>query len=132
MSKVLQERGFESLPITTETNPRDHVKTISTSVKADMTPIHHIGSSQYAVSAQQNSKLMFESRRTTIPFLSCLNDYYYDEKKALYGPQFLEANSYEASHIDNSIPRNEKDPRSFTLPCYINNVFFDNALADLG
>ncbi|GJR02871.1 DNA-directed DNA polymerase [Tanacetum coccineum] len=26
----------------------------------------------------------------------------------------------------------EKDPGSFTLPCYINNVCFDNALADLG
>ncbi|GJR35901.1 hypothetical protein Tco_1211585 [Tanacetum coccineum] len=26
----------------------------------------------------------------------------------------------------------EKDPRSFTLPCYINNVCFDNALAGLG
>ncbi|GJY70381.1 hypothetical protein Tco_0474084 [Tanacetum coccineum] len=41
-------------------------------------------------------------------------------------------NSYGASHIDNSIPRKEKDPGSFTLPCYINNVCFDNALADLG
>ncbi|GJY74910.1 retrovirus-related pol polyprotein from transposon TNT 1-94 [Tanacetum coccineum] len=40
--------------------------------------------------------------------------------------------SYGASHIDNSIPRKEKDPRSFTLPSYINNVCFDNALADLG
>nr|GEV51188.1 hypothetical protein [Tanacetum cinerariifolium] len=44
----------------------------------------------------------------------------------------MEANSYGASHIDNSIPRKEKDVGSFTLPCYINNVFFDNALADLG
>ncbi|GKE73996.1 hypothetical protein Tco_1536037, partial [Tanacetum coccineum] len=26
----------------------------------------------------------------------------------------------------------EKDPGSFTLPCYINNVCFDNALVDLG
>ncbi|GKA50404.1 homeodomain-like protein [Tanacetum coccineum] len=26
----------------------------------------------------------------------------------------------------------EKDPRSFTLPCFINNVCFNNALADLG
>nr|GEU40393.1 hypothetical protein [Tanacetum cinerariifolium] len=26
----------------------------------------------------------------------------------------------------------EKDPGSFTLPCYINNVCFDNALTDLG
>ncbi|GJW14156.1 retrovirus-related pol polyprotein from transposon TNT 1-94 [Tanacetum coccineum] len=132
MSKVLQERGFESLPSSTETNPRDHVKLISTNVETDMTPIRHIGSSQYAVSAQQNNKLMFESRRMTIPFQSCLNNYYCDEKKGSYGPQFLEANSYEASHIDNSISQKEKDTGSFTLPCYINNVCFDNALADLG
>ncbi|GKB47980.1 putative reverse transcriptase domain-containing protein, partial [Tanacetum coccineum] len=33
--------------------------------------------------------------------------------------------------IDESIPRKEKDPGSFTLPCYINNVSFDNALVDL-
>ncbi|GJZ55883.1 reverse transcriptase domain-containing protein [Tanacetum coccineum] len=26
----------------------------------------------------------------------------------------------------------EKDPGSFTLPCYINNVYFENALAELG
>ncbi|GJR37939.1 hypothetical protein Tco_1213623 [Tanacetum coccineum] len=75
---------------------------------------------------------MFEARQTTIPFLSRLNDYYCEEKKGSYGPQFSEAYSYGASHIDNSIPRKEKDPRSFTLPCYINNVCFDNALADLG
>ncbi|GJY63058.1 putative reverse transcriptase domain-containing protein [Tanacetum coccineum] len=37
----------------------------------------------------------------------------------------------KASHINNSIPRKEKDPGSFTLPCFINNVCFDNALADL-
>ncbi|GJY98392.1 hypothetical protein Tco_0515302 [Tanacetum coccineum] len=53
MSKVLQERGFGSLPSSTETNPRDHAK-------------------------------------------------------------------------------KEKDPGSFTLHCFINNVCFDNALADLG
>nr|GEZ00484.1 homeodomain-like protein [Tanacetum cinerariifolium] len=82
MSKVLQERGFGSLPRSTDTNPRDHVKSISTTVEADMTPIR--------------------------------------------------PNSYEASHIDNSIPRKEKDLGSFTLPCYINYVYFDNALADLG
>ncbi|GJV65677.1 hypothetical protein Tco_1476505 [Tanacetum coccineum] len=53
-------------------------------------------------------------------------------KKESYGPQFLEAYSYRASHIDNSIPRKEKDPMSFIFHCYINNVCFDNALADLG
>ncbi|GJT76460.1 retrovirus-related pol polyprotein from transposon TNT 1-94 [Tanacetum coccineum] len=55
----------------------------------------------------------------------------FDPNKLDYGPQFLEAYSYEASHIDKSIPRNEKDPGSFTLPCYINNVCFDNALTNL-
>ncbi|GJU46607.1 mitochondrial proton/calcium exchanger protein-like protein isoform X1 [Tanacetum coccineum] len=73
MSKVLQERGFESLPSSIKTNPRDHVKLISTIVEAD----------------------------------SRLNGYYYEEKK-------------------------EEDPRSFTLACFINNVCFNNALADLG
>ncbi|GKD11625.1 hypothetical protein Tco_1196032 [Tanacetum coccineum] len=75
----------------------------------------------------KNNKLMFESRQATILFLSLLNDYYYDEKKGSHRPQIL-----EALHIDNFMPQKEKDPRSFTLPCYINNVCFDNALADLG
>ncbi|GJR76576.1 gag-pol polyprotein [Tanacetum coccineum] len=47
MNKVLQERGFGSLPSSTKTNPRDHVKSISTTVEADITLICHIGSSQY-------------------------------------------------------------------------------------
>nr|GEX70209.1 hypothetical protein [Tanacetum cinerariifolium] len=54
------------------------------------------------------------------------------EKNGSYGSQFLEAYSYEASHVNKSIPRKEKDRGSFTLPCYINNVCFDNAIADLG
>ncbi|GJR24333.1 hypothetical protein Tco_0972860 [Tanacetum coccineum] len=42
MSKVLQERGFGSLPSSTETNPRDQVKSISTA-KADFSEIRRIG-----------------------------------------------------------------------------------------
>ncbi|GKE24319.1 hypothetical protein Tco_1435831 [Tanacetum coccineum] len=63
-----------------------------------------------------------------------LEEAYYTqfEKKGSYRPQFLKAYSYGASHTDKSIPRKEKDPWSFTLPCYINNVCFDNALGDLG
>ncbi|GJV10709.1 mitochondrial proton/calcium exchanger protein-like protein isoform X1 [Tanacetum coccineum] len=131
MSKVLQERGFGSLPISTEANPRDQVKSISTTIEADSYPIRRIGSSQYAVSTGQNRTLIYETRQTKIPFPSRLNGYYCEEKKGSYGPQFLEAYS-EASHINNSIPRKEKDPGSFTLPCFINNVCFDNALVDLG
>ncbi|GKC60570.1 hypothetical protein Tco_1088168, partial [Tanacetum coccineum] len=85
MSKVLQERGFGSLPTSTKANPRDQDKSISTTNKADSYPIRHIGSSQYAVSTGQNYTLI-----------------------------------------------KEKDLGSFTLPCFINNVYFDNALVDLG
>ncbi|GKA69674.1 hypothetical protein Tco_0775738 [Tanacetum coccineum] len=75
---------------------------------------------------------MFESKQATILFLSRLNDYCCKGKKGSYGPKFLEANSYKALIIENFIPQKRKDPGSFTLHCYINNVCFDNALADLG
>ncbi|GJR12184.1 mitochondrial proton/calcium exchanger protein-like protein isoform X1 [Tanacetum coccineum] len=105
-------------------------KSISTIIKADSSSIRHMGSSQYAVSKRQNHSLMYKTKQTTILFPSRLNGYYCEEKKGSYGPQFSEAYSYGASH--NSIPRKEKDPGSFTLPCFINNVCFNNALADLG
>ncbi|GKB54531.1 zf-CCHC domain-containing protein [Tanacetum coccineum] len=59
MSKVLQERGFGSLPSSTEANPRDQVKSILTTIEADSYPIRRIGSSQYAVSTGQNRTLMY-------------------------------------------------------------------------
>ncbi|GKF64992.1 hypothetical protein Tco_0188440 [Tanacetum coccineum] len=43
----------------------------------------------------------------------------------------IEADSYPIRHIGSS-QYTEKDPGSFTLPCFINNVCFDNALVDLG
>ncbi|GJR12447.1 putative reverse transcriptase domain-containing protein [Tanacetum coccineum] len=109
MSKVLQERGFRGLPSSTEVNPRDQVKSILTTIKAGSYLIRRIGSSQYAVSIVQNHTLRYEIRQTTITFPSCLNGYYYDEKKGSYGPQFSEAYS-EASHINSSIPQKEIDP----------------------
>ncbi|GJU49127.1 putative reverse transcriptase domain-containing protein [Tanacetum coccineum] len=68
MSKVLQERGFGSLPSLTETNPRDEVKSISTTIKADSHSIRHIGSSQYAVSTAQNRASV-----SVMPLLTYLN-----------------------------------------------------------
>ncbi|GJW20156.1 hypothetical protein Tco_0030778 [Tanacetum coccineum] len=97
----------------------------------DSSSIRRMGSSQYTISTRQNRTLMYETKQMTIPFLSRLNGYNFKEKKGSYGPQFSKAYS-EASHINNSIPRKEKDPGSFTLPCFINNVCIDNALADLG
>ncbi|GJZ31375.1 putative reverse transcriptase domain-containing protein [Tanacetum coccineum] len=131
MSKVLQERGFGSLPSSTKMNLRDQVKSISTTIKVDSHSIRHIRSSQYVVSTGQNSILLYKSRQTMIHFPSHL-DYLYceEEEEGNYGPKFMEA--YRALHINDTIPQKEKDPRSFTLPCNINNVCFDNALVDLG
>ncbi|GJY19678.1 hypothetical protein Tco_0391169 [Tanacetum coccineum] len=81
-----KERGFGSLPSSTEVNLIDQVKSISTTIEADSYPIRHIGSSQYTVSTVQNRTLVYETRQTTIPFLSRLNGYYYKEKKGSYGP----------------------------------------------
>ncbi|GKF29080.1 hypothetical protein Tco_0095422 [Tanacetum coccineum] len=117
MSKVLQERGFGSLPTSTKTNSRDQVKSISTTVEADLHSIRRIRSSQYAVSTEQNSTLLYKSRQTTVPFPSCLDNHYCEEEEGNYGQKFTDA--YGASHINNTIPRKEKDPGSFTLPCFI-------------
>ncbi|GKC94984.1 hypothetical protein Tco_1160426 [Tanacetum coccineum] len=68
--------------------------------------------------------------QTTVPFPSHLDNHYCEEEEGNYGPKFTKA--YEASHINNTIPRKEKDPGSFTLPCFINNICFDNALVVLG
>ncbi|GJV51937.1 putative reverse transcriptase domain-containing protein [Tanacetum coccineum] len=57
MSKVLQERGFGSLPSSTKSNPRDQVKLISTTIEANSYPIRRIGSSQYASSVCYASPL---------------------------------------------------------------------------
>ncbi|GJR99396.1 hypothetical protein Tco_0315905 [Tanacetum coccineum] len=73
MSKVLQERGFGSLPSSTEVNPRDQVRSISTTIEADSYLIRRIGSSQYAVSTGQNHILMYETRQMTILFPRHLN-----------------------------------------------------------
>ncbi|GJR81827.1 hypothetical protein Tco_0152612 [Tanacetum coccineum] len=56
-----------------------------------------------------------------------INNFQQELDETLY-----QASYSKASQIDESIPQKEKDPGSFTLPCFINNVCFDNALVDLG
>ncbi|GJZ22110.1 DNA/RNA polymerases superfamily protein [Tanacetum coccineum] len=60
MSKVLQERGSGSLPSSTKTNPRDHIKSISTTEEADIHLIRRIEPNQYAVSSQQKDDKIVE------------------------------------------------------------------------
>ncbi|GJV94591.1 hypothetical protein Tco_1546168 [Tanacetum coccineum] len=120
MSKVLQERGFGSLPSSTETNPRDQVKSISTA-KADFSEIRRIGCGPYAVSGTQHRSVFSE----TVPFPRRLQNFGCDDWREAQDVKILDA-------YDHTLPQKEKDPGSFTLPCFIHNICFDKALVDLG
>ncbi|GJS75004.1 copia protein [Tanacetum coccineum] len=56
----------------------------------------------YLTEMQENSKLLYKSRQTTVPFPSHLDNHYCEEEEGNYGPKFAEA--YGASHINDTIP----------------------------
>ncbi|GKE15038.1 putative reverse transcriptase domain-containing protein [Tanacetum coccineum] len=116
MSKVLQERGFGSLPSSTETNLQEQVKSISTAT-TDLSKIRH---HPYAVSGSQHKFMFLE----IVPFPRRLHNHYCDLKEA-HGVKIQDT-------YDNIPPQKENDPGSFTLPCLVNNICFDKALVDLG
>ncbi|GJZ72515.1 hypothetical protein Tco_0636366, partial [Tanacetum coccineum] len=102
MSKVLQERGFGSLPSSTETNPRDQIKSISTT-KADFSEIRRIRHDPNAVSGIQHKSLFSE----TVPFPRRLQNFGCDDWKEAQDVKILDT-------YDHSLPQKEKDPGSFT------------------
>ncbi|GJY91655.1 hypothetical protein Tco_0507437 [Tanacetum coccineum] len=116
MSIILHERLSRNLQSSIEINPRVHDEMISTSVKADKPSIRRINASQYVVSNLQNRNLFSESKKTTLPSLSHLNDDYWDELKEANGEKDLEAYYTDAKPLGKTLPQKEKDPGSFTLP----------------
>ncbi|GKB47121.1 ribonuclease H-like domain, reverse transcriptase, RNA-dependent DNA polymerase [Tanacetum coccineum] len=111
------------------------------------------------MSKEDNKMPLIELSRGTIPFHGCLKENGYDEKEVLKDLKKLKVNSTESATslrrllkensriedeikatmkvhcseiIKNALPLKEKDLRSFTLPCSINNMCFDKALAALG
>ncbi|GJT29819.1 putative ribonuclease H-like domain-containing protein [Tanacetum coccineum] len=119
VSKVLQERGFGSLPGSTKTNLKDQVKSISTAT-TDLSEIRHMKHHPYTISIPQHRFIFPE----IVPFPGRLHNQCCDFKDA-HGVNILDA-------YDSKMPQKEKDPGSFTLPCLINNICFDKALVDLG
>nr|GEU46097.1 hypothetical protein [Tanacetum cinerariifolium] len=96
--------------------------------------------------------------QASVLFHGCLKEYGYDEKEVLKGLKKLQVNLAESATslkrllkekirikkeiketmnehysaiIKDDLPPKEKDPGSFTLPCKINYMCFDKALADL-
>ncbi|GJW55956.1 hypothetical protein Tco_0102687 [Tanacetum coccineum] len=86
MSKVLQERGIGGLFGSTEPNPRDHVKSISTA-EANSSEICRMGYSSYAVSGSRHISMFSE----TVPFLRRLQNYCCDDWREAQDVKILEA-----------------------------------------
>ncbi|GJT13830.1 hypothetical protein Tco_0860872 [Tanacetum coccineum] len=98
MSKVLQERGIGGLPGSTEPNPRDHVKSISTT-KVDSSEIRRMECSPYVVSGSQHISIFYE----TVPFLRRLQNHCCDDWREAQNVKILET-------YDHTLPQKEKDP----------------------
>ncbi|GJZ93823.1 ribonuclease H-like domain-containing protein [Tanacetum coccineum] len=120
MSKVLQERGIRCLTGSTEPNPRDHIKSISTA-KAGSSEIRRMGCNPYVISGSQHRSMFSE----TVPFPRRLQNYCCDDWREAQDVKILEA-------YDHTLSQKEKGTGSFTLSCFIHNVCFDKALVDLG
>ncbi|GJU44142.1 reverse transcriptase domain-containing protein [Tanacetum coccineum] len=108
--KVLQERGSESLPCSTETNPRDHSTGYDDNEILKEFKNLQVSSNESATSLK---RLLREKWRIE------------EEIKA-------KMNEHCSTIIKEDLPLKERDPGSFTLPCTINNMHFNKALADLG
>ncbi|GJX93900.1 hypothetical protein Tco_0348486 [Tanacetum coccineum] len=80
LSKILHERGSGGLPSSTEANPRDHVKCISTSVQTDQKAIRRIRFTPYIVS-NEHDRMMNVYKQTTILIPSHLYVDDYDQKE---------------------------------------------------
>ncbi|GKA90812.1 hypothetical protein Tco_0812682 [Tanacetum coccineum] len=111
MSKVLQERGFGSLPSSTKTNPRDHDKSISTIVEVDSYLIRRIGSPQYAVSTGQNHPQLLPPEwskfMTNVKLVKELHTSNFDQLHA-----YLEQHELHANEVRIMRERNQ-DPLAF-------------------
>ncbi|GKE18302.1 hypothetical protein Tco_1425879 [Tanacetum coccineum] len=93
MSKVFQERGFGNLPSSTETNPQDQVKSISTA-KVDFSGIRCIGCDPYAISGTQHMRIWSE----TAPFLGRLLNFSCNDWREAQDVKILDA-------YDHTLPR---------------------------
>ncbi|GJR93891.1 NUDIX hydrolase 6-like protein [Tanacetum coccineum] len=69
-------------------------------------------------------KSISAAKADSFPFPRRLQNYYCDDQRKAKDVTILEA-------YDHTLPKKEKDPGSFTLPCFIHNVCFNKALVNL-
>ncbi|GJY56922.1 hypothetical protein Tco_0456037 [Tanacetum coccineum] len=101
ISRVLKERGSGSLPSSTKTNAKDHVKSISTSDEAETPSICRIGFNRYVVSSLQKNdnnpiRSIYLAEESAIPFPGHLKEYGDDVKEVSKELEKLQVNSTES------------------------------------
>nr|GEW01199.1 hypothetical protein [Tanacetum cinerariifolium] len=104
MSIILHEKLFRNLQNLTKIMPNTNYEMISTSVKADTPSKRSIDASQYAVSNLQNRNLFFESKKTSEPSPSRLNDDNSDESKNTDEENNLEAHYTNTEPLGKAFP----------------------------
>ncbi|GJS37967.1 homeodomain-like protein [Tanacetum coccineum] len=124
--KKLQAMGFGSLPGSTETNQRDYVK----SIKVLQEKVIWKSTCQLIDDSYKEKDVLGEliDRRESATNLKRLL-----REKPRMGYQIeVSINVHDSAILEDSLPPKEKDQESFTIPCHINNICFEKALADLG
>nr|GEW00943.1 hypothetical protein [Tanacetum cinerariifolium]GEZ58488.1 hypothetical protein [Tanacetum cinerariifolium] len=101
---IFHERLSRNLQSLIEIKPRVNDEMISTSVKAKKPSICRIDDSQYAILNLQNRNLFFESKKSTLPSPSNLNDDYYDELKEGNREKDPEAYYIDAKPLGKTVP----------------------------
>nr|GEU35765.1 zinc finger, CCHC-type [Tanacetum cinerariifolium] len=107
------------------------IRNQGTSIKALEIQIEQISKTDTSYRAYRTVSY-FCAKTGVVPFPSRLYDDCYDEEEGSCGLKNFDAYSIGTTLLDDALPPKEKDPGSFTLPCYINNLCFNKALADLG
>ncbi|GKC34164.1 hypothetical protein Tco_1046548 [Tanacetum coccineum] len=125
ISKVLQEKGSKSLPNSTKINPRDHVKSISTTVEADTSSIRRIEhTEQYANFQAKSIDYLFPSRLIDDSYeeKEVLGELIYRRESAINLKRLLREkprmgyqieasmNMLDSTILKDSLPPKEKDP----------------------
>nr|GFB21419.1 hypothetical protein [Tanacetum cinerariifolium] len=126
MSKVLQERGSGSILGSTKTNPRDHNR--MQFFKTSQSIIPFLSQLIYDGNEEKMELLKLTDREKSATKLKKLHI-----EKPRIGYQIeASTNMHDSAILEDSLPPKKKDPGSFTIPCYINNICFEKALAELG
>nr|XP_023916883.1 uncharacterized protein LOC112028427 [Quercus suber] len=147
LSSMLTERTTGTLPSTTVTNPKEHVKAISLRSGRTYEEPKVTNAKQDKVGDNEESKMkeaeseMKEQLHMNIPLIEALEQMpkyakflkdIISKKRKLEKHETVMLTKESSAILQKKLPPKLKDPRSFTIPCTVGKSYFDRALCDLG